>query len=501
MRLFISSSLALLTLAGVSAALEAGNHTDAASPPNLNYISTCKAIEHEVSGVYYFGHPLYFKGNSHWASSSDQSSACVVEPANANDVSTIIKIIGKTSTAFGLRSGGHTSNPEFSSTPGVQIALFKFNQIVYHPAPLAEDGSVGTVEFGSGLTWDEVYAALEVHQVTAVGVRCSGVGVAGSILGGGYSFLTNQYGLAIDSVVEYEIVLPNGTITTVTETHNSDLFFGLKGGFNNFGIVTKFTVSAYPQNKVWGGAQIFGQAQVQAVNRATLDFAARVKDPKASILSSIFTGPVNGIQNTGVSLLLFYDGPTPPAGIFENFTSIPHIYSDVSTRSMASLVKSNPSNSTYGLRGTFNTVALKAYTPALIEKIQSQITYNEASYGQLWSEKMLTHEGVLISFSLMPFLPSMTKRNKGGAYPHDNFLIPLNLDWTWIGEESAQAIMDQAIAEGQDISGSKQIKYPNYSPADEDLKSMYGSNLDKLRAVRREYDPNNVMSLTGGYRF
>ncbi|QRV82883.1 FAD-binding domain protein [Ceratobasidium sp. AG-Ba] len=474
MRLLISSSLALLTLAGVLAALEAGNDINAASPPDLNYISTCKAIEDKVSGVYYFGHPLYFKGNSHWASSSDQNSACVVEPVNANDVSTIIKIIGKTSTPFGLCSGGHTSNPEFSSTPGVQIALFKFNQIVYHPAPLADNGSVGTVEFGSGLTWDEVYAALEVHQVTAVGVHCSGVGVAGSILGGGYSFLTNQYGLAIDNVVEYEIVLPNGTITTATKTHNSDLFFGLKGGFNNFGIVTKFTVLAYPQNKVWGGAQLFGQAQVEAVNQATLDFAARVKDPKASILSSIFTGPVNGIQNTGVSLLLFYDGPTPPAGIFESFASIPHIYSDVSTRSMASLVKSNPSNSTYGLRGTFNTVALKAYTPALIEKIQSEIT--------LWSEKMLTHEGLLISFSLMPFLPSMTKRNKGGAYPHDNFLIPLNLDWTWIGEannsffingakESAQAIMDQAIADGQDISGSKQIKYPNYSPADEDLKS------------------------------
>jgi hypothetical protein len=120
-------------------------------------------------------HPLYIKGNSHWASSSSQASACVVEPANAADISTIVglistrfihmsfsnsetkhaqlKIVANTSTPFGIRSGGHATNAGFSSTPGVQIALFKLSEVTYHPysGPAAADGSVGTVEFGSGL--------------------------------------------------------------------------------------------------------------------------------------------------------------------------------------------------------------------------------------------------------------------------------------------------------------------------------------------------------------
>ncbi|KAG8682618.1 hypothetical protein FRC08_014849 [Ceratobasidium sp. 394] len=219
-----------------------------------DYISTCKTIAKSVSsssGVYYLGHPLYIKGNKHWASSSSQKSACVVEPANVQDVSTILKIVANTSTPFGIRSGGHATNPGFSSTPGVQIALFKFSEVTYYPAPPATGGSVGTVDIGSGLVWDDVYSALEPHAVTVVGGRVSGVGVGGFTLGGGYSWLSNQYGLTIDTVTAFEIVLPNGTITTATETTNPDLFFGLKGGSNNFGIVTKFTLLAFPQGKVW----------------------------------------------------------------------------------------------------------------------------------------------------------------------------------------------------------------------------------------------------------
>jgi hypothetical protein len=181
-----------------------------------------------------------------------------------------MKIVASTRTPFGIRSGGHATNQGFSSTPGVQIALFKLSEIVYHAAPLASDGSIGTVEFGSGLVspsactsynivsvliirqrqvWDDVYAALDPLGANVVGGRVTGVGVAGLILGGGYSWLSNQHGLVpllflflfyitlaeslmhrltIDTVTAFEVVLPSGAITTATETSNTDLFFGLK---------------------------------------------------------------------------------------------------------------------------------------------------------------------------------------------------------------------------------------------------------------------------------
>ena len=78
------------------------------------------------------------------------------------------------------------------------------------------------------MIWDDVYTALEPYNVNVVGGRVTGVGVAGFTLGGGYSWKTNQYGLTIDTVQAFELVLPNGTVTVVTATSNADLFFGLK---------------------------------------------------------------------------------------------------------------------------------------------------------------------------------------------------------------------------------------------------------------------------------
>ena len=74
----------------------------------------------------------------------------------------------------------------------------RFRNIVYHP-------NEQTVDVGSGLIWDDVYQALEPYNVTVVGGRISGVGVAGLTLGGGYSWKTNQYGLSSDNIVEYEV--------------------------------------------------------------------------------------------------------------------------------------------------------------------------------------------------------------------------------------------------------------------------------------------------------
>jgi len=103
--------------------------------------------------------------------------------------------------------------------------------------------AVGTVEVGPGLTWDQVYLALDGTGVNVIGGRVPGVGVAGSTLGGGkcspsldrpgfhvvsgYSFKSSQYGLAIDNIVGYELVLPNGTIINVTPK-DGDLWFGLR---------------------------------------------------------------------------------------------------------------------------------------------------------------------------------------------------------------------------------------------------------------------------------
>ena len=76
----------------------------------------------------------------------------------------------------------------------------------------------------------------------------SGVGL---ILGGGYSWIADQYGLGIDNVVSFDLVLPNGTFVIVSDTNHPEILFGLKGGLNNFGIISGVTMYARPLGAVW----------------------------------------------------------------------------------------------------------------------------------------------------------------------------------------------------------------------------------------------------------
>lgn len=81
----------------------------------------------------------------------------------------------------------------------------------------------------------DVYGTLDPFNLTAVGGRILGIGVGGSILGSGLSYLTDLYGLACDNVVNFEVVLADGSLVNANNTSNTDLFWALKGGINNFG--------------------------------------------------------------------------------------------------------------------------------------------------------------------------------------------------------------------------------------------------------------------------
>jgi len=111
----------------------------------LSGSTICSQIASNITGQVYSS-PLnanFISDTQHWMTSSSQTPLCVVEVANAQDVSNVIKLVGQTRTPFAIKSGGHASNPGFSSTPGVFISLVKLKQIT-----LSSDKS--TVEVGLG---------------------------------------------------------------------------------------------------------------------------------------------------------------------------------------------------------------------------------------------------------------------------------------------------------------------------------------------------------------
>ncbi|KAK0462632.1 FAD dependent oxidoreductase [Desarmillaria tabescens] len=467
----------------------------------------CKAISKAISSasdVFYLGgklfFPTYLKDIHHWALSSTQYPACTVEPGTAEDVGIILGILSSNHTPFAVKGGGHASNPGFSSTTGVHIAMSRFSEVTYDPTS-------ETATIGSGLVWDDVYASLAPHGVNVVGGRVTGVGVAGFILGGGFSWLTNQYGLTIDTVVAYELVKPTGEVATVTANSDPDLFFALKGGLNNFGIVTRFTLRTFPQGQVWGGLITYTKHHLDEVNAATVKFSNDVTDPKAGIITTYnFL-----LGEPGVSQLLFYDGPTPPDGIFDDFLAIPHFTEDVKTRDFMSLVLASPSNATQNLRGVFNTVSLMGYSDTLINAIVNETE----AYFFLYCRRTIIDTGLFISYDVEPFLPnifSVSDTQTESAYPpsRSTGLLPLNLYYAWSFEisddvfhdairQSAAHLYNVAVGQGQSgIVGA--AVYPNYAIFDTPVESLYGNNVARLKQIKASVDPDNVMALAGGFK-
>jgi FAD/FMN-containing dehydrogenase len=115
-----------------------------------------------------------------------------------------VKILGACRTPFAVKGGGHSTNPGFSSTPGVEIALSRFNSTKVN-------GYDGTVEIGPGLTWDQVYETLGPTGVSVVGGRIPGVGVAGLTLGGGRPSLMVRWLITSDP---YRILVSVESIRT-----------------------------------------------------------------------------------------------------------------------------------------------------------------------------------------------------------------------------------------------------------------------------------------------
>ncbi|KAF8329195.1 FAD dependent oxidoreductase [Amanita rubescens] len=459
-----------------------------------SYLSICSTISNTISSssaVYYPGSTLYAKDIYHFANSSVQQSACTVEPGSANDVGKILHVLGSTRTPFSVKSGGHTMNPGFSSSSAIQIALYRFSDISYNPASQ-------TVTIGSGLIFDDVYAALTPYNITITGGRVSGVGVGGYLLGGGYSWKSNQYGLAIDTIIAYQLVKPNGDVVTVTEETDSELFFGLKGGYNNFGIVTQFTLMALPLPTIWGGTIIFPESSVPDVTAALSEFSATNSDPKGNTIS-FYT-----YENDEASQRLYYDGPNPPPGLFDKFLNIPYTSSNVQTSNFTDFIYTSGSNATANMRGVFHVVPLLEFTPDILNVIQNETVF--------WG-KTLAGKALVVRYALEPYMSTLLSHNNlSTAFPptRDVVYLPVNLYYIWTDSaydqviydavhESAAYIVKAALAQGQNISNGSY--YPNYAIFDTPSSGIYGAHLDRLRALKREVDPHNVMGLAGGYKF
>ena len=134
-------------------------------------------------------------------------------------------------------------------TGGITLDLSWLNK-----STVAADRSF--VSLDTGLTWSDAYKNLSGSGLSFPGGHCGTTGVGGLTLGGGFSPFTPRVGFVADNVLNYEVVLANGSTVNANKTANSDLYMALKGGSSNFGVATRFDISAFENGKLWGGTVI-----------------------------------------------------------------------------------------------------------------------------------------------------------------------------------------------------------------------------------------------------
>lgn len=181
----------------------------------------------------------------------------------------------------------------------------------------------GTIDVGPGLSWYNVYEALAPYGRVAIGGRMKTIGVPGLTLIGGFHYFNNKWGYAMDNVVSYDVVLGNGTQVTASNNTHRDLFWALKGGANNYGIVTKFTLKTYEMPQVSTSIQVFNETYFPEFFDAMCE-SAKVDDDVPIAAGMIATITYNVTTKVAsASLLGVQEGVSNPPAQFANFSSIP----------------------------------------------------------------------------------------------------------------------------------------------------------------------------------
>lgn len=426
--------------------------------------------------------------------SQQQSSvhpSCRVTPLNTSDVANTLLIIENTGCPFAVKSGGHAAYTGSSNIEqGVTIDLRNLTT-------LTVSADKRTTSIGTGNRWIDVYDYLQPQNLSVVGGRVAHIGTGGLTLGGGISFFSGRHGWALDSVRAYEVVLPGGRIVTATPTSLSDLYFALRGGGNNFGIVTRIDVETFPQGDMWGGATVYNETEGPAIASAFEDFAVKASnDPDAALFSAFAFAQGKFFYSNFYT----YARPQVDPPIFANFTRLPNLTSTARITTMPDLANELNRSNPDGFRETYWAAAFKNSGP-LFSEINA-IFRNEVA-------NIADARNVIPACVQQPITDAVIEQfsknggNALGIVPADGPLNLLNIAISWSDAADDERIMAAARNTVNKATAAAKAKgldfrylYQNYAAAEQDVFGSYGAeNKQKLLNISRKYDPKRVLQL------
>jgi FAD/FMN-containing dehydrogenase len=418
----------------------------------------------------------------------DRRPAAIIRVANAADIATALNFAQASDLPLAIRSGGH-STAGFSCVDGaIVIDTRDLNAIEI-------DTVTRTVWAGAGCTAGDVTRAVEPHGLI-VGFGDSGtVGIAGLTLGGGIGYLVRKHGLTIDSLLAVEIVTAAGDIIVADETNHAELFWAVRGGGGNFGVVTRFRYRLHALPDFTGGPLVLPPtAEVIAAFAAAADAAPEELSAIAMLMPlppvPFIPAEAHG-QMAFVAMMAFAGDAEAAQKALAPFRAI--------TTPLADLVAPGPYSNMFMLD--------PPPTERPMVSVRSRFT---KSFG-------LGEAGALLAAAENCDAPMVVAQIRvlGGAHTrvpadatafahrHQRFMVSVMSIYgggpdVIAAQEAWAADSIEAIAPG---AGSAYVNFLGAQEGDDGFAAAYpAATLDRLRRVKRRYDPENLFRLNENIR-
>jgi FAD/FMN-containing dehydrogenase len=417
----------------------------------------------------------------------DRRPALIARCTDTRDVVEAVAFARSQALLISVRCSGHNIGGYAVCDGGLVIDLSRMKQIV-----VAADAQ--TVRVGAGCNWGEVNDALQPHGLAVPGGFVSVTGVSGLTLGGGLGWLVRKHGLSLDNLLSAEVVLADGRVLTASASENADLFWAIRGGGGNFGVVTSFLFEAHPVGTVLAGIVLHPAARAGDALRQWRDLDASL--PEACTL--------------GALLFHFPDDPSgPPPLLGQPVLGIGGVYA-------------GPID-----EGETRLRALREYGPPLVDLFQP-MPFNQAQRMAdfLWPSglhgywKSAYLEGLSDSAigAIADFFARVPSKHTVVAIEHNGHGAMDRVDDSatafghrrWPYNFVVTSAWSDPADTGRNISWTREFfeamqpflaggVYVNYLGADEGaerLQAAYGAaKLSRLAALKMKYDPANVFRM------
>ena len=234
------------------------------------------------------GDPGWDQARSGFNLLDDQHPAAVAYPVDAPDVAAAVTYAGRAGLRVAPQATGHNQGPLGDMAGVLLLNVSRLQEVRVDPA-------ARQVRVGAGVKWDRVAPRLSAHGLAGLHGSSPDVGIAGYSLGGGMGWLARKHGLQTNAVTAFELVTADGSLVRVDREHHAELFWALRGGGGNFGVVTAIEFAVHPLDELYAGAVFFPFERASEVLHTWNGMLAGLPDEMMSWLSLIHFPPLPDI--------------------------------------------------------------------------------------------------------------------------------------------------------------------------------------------------------------